>query len=285
MPASKLWPSFERQVELPSAKTSFVEAGEGYPLVLIHGLMAYSFGWRKNIAALARHFRVLALDLAGCGHSGVLRQGTYGVEAWSRQVEEFLDALGLGTVHLLAASAGGAVALDFASRYGDRVGKLALVAPVNPFSRRVVFQSIVYSGIGLPALLLNPLVTRAPRLLPWVFRHRLYFDPARITPETIPGYLEGLRVEVTVPMLRQAICGWSPASMASRLSLVRAPVLLLWGEEDKVVPPSCIPDLVRALPNASVVTIPGAGHLCCEELPEVFSEHVLSFFRKPPGVH
>src|ERR1035437_9273780 len=181
MPASKLWHSCERQVELRSGKTCFVEAGEGFPLVLVHGLMAYSFNWRKNIPALAQHFRVLALDLAGCGHSGVLRQGTYGVEAWSRQLEEFLDALGLSTVHLLATSAGGAVALDFASRCGDRVGKLALVSPVNPFSRRVVKLSKAYARTGLPAFLLNPLVARAPQLLPWVLRHRLYSDPARIT--------------------------------------------------------------------------------------------------------
>src|ERR1019366_4864660 len=139
-------------VELPTGKTCFVEAGQGFPLVLIHGLMSYSFNWRKNIPALAQHFRVLALDLVGCGHSGVLRKGTYGVETWSRQVEEFLDALGLSTVHLLASSAGAAVALDFASRCGDRVGKLALVSPVNPFSRRVVYLSKIYARTELPTL-------------------------------------------------------------------------------------------------------------------------------------
>jgi 4,5:9,10-diseco-3-hydroxy-5,9,17-trioxoandrosta-1(10),2-diene-4-oate hydrolase len=281
-PPSPPWHGFERQIELPSGKTCFAEAGEGFPLVLLHGLMANSFSWRKNIPALARHFRVLALDSAGSGHSGVLSHGVYGVEAWSRQVEEFLDLLGLSAVHLLAASAGGAVALDFAARCGDRVARLALVSPVNPFSRRIVRLAKVYAWTGLPDFLLSPLVARAPRLLPWIFRHRFYSNPARITPETIPGYLEGLRVQVTVPMLRQAICGWSPARMKSDLSRVKAPALLLWGEEDKVVPPACIPALASALPSATVVTIPGAGHLCYEELPEVFNEHVLSFLGKAP---
>lgn len=277
--AQPLWPSPASDIELPSGLTSFVEAGQGFPLVLVHGLLAYSFSWRKNIPDLAQHFRVFALDLAGCGHSGTLKQGTYGVEAWSRQLEEFLDTMGLRTVHLLGTSAGGAVALDFAARCPDRVEKLVLAAPVNPFSRRVVFLAGFYASIGLPSALLNPLVKQAPKILPWLFRHRFYSDPDRITPETVPGYLEGFRQETTALVLRQSICDWKPADMRSTLSRVRMPILLLWGDKDKVNPPSGIPDLVQALPKASVVMISHAGHLCYEEVPEVFNQHVLSFFR------
>lgn len=278
MAVGKLWAASEREIQLPFCKTAFVEAGQGFPVVLVHGLMAYSFAWRKNIPALAEHFRVLALDLAGCGRSGSISQGKYGVEAWSRQLEEVLDALELGTVHLLANSAGGAVAIDLATRCPTRVRKIALVSPVNPFSQRVMLQRKIYGCTGLPNFFMNPLVAKAPRILPWLFRHRLYSDPSRITPETIPGYLEGLRVELTVPMLREAICGWKPERMAEQLSHVAAPVLLLWGEDDKIIPPSCIGALLKAFPNASVVRIPHAGHIFQEELPETFNQHVLSFF-------
>ena len=278
------WRSFASVVNLPSAKTSFVEAGRGFPLVLVHGLLAHSFSWRKNIPDLAEHFRVFALDLAGCGHSGTLRQGTYSVEAWSRQLEEFLDHLGLRSVYLLGTSAGGAVALDFAARCTGRVEKLALVAPVNPFSSRVVFLAGLYATTGLPIALMNRLVKEAPKLLPWLFRHRFYCNPARITPETVPGYLEGFQEEITALVLSQAICCWMPAATRSTLSKVRVPTLLLWGDHDKVIPPSCVPQLAGALPGASIVMISHAGHLCYEELPEVFNQHVLSFFRKSPGL-
>ena len=275
--------SFERQVELSCGQTRYVDFGRGFPLILVHGLMSYSFCWRKNIPVLGQYYRVLALDLLGCGHSGVLTRGTYGIEAWSRQLEEFLDALGLNSVYILATSAGGAVAVDFMSRCGHLVEKLALVSPVNPFSRRAVLLAKAYAWTGLPTFLMNFLLDRAPHLLPWLLRHRYYFDPARITPETIPGYLEGLRKEVTVPMLRQSICTWKPALMADQLTKVKATALLIWGEADKLIPPACIPDLANALRVAGVIRIPEAGHLCYEERPEIFNEKVLSFFQDVDG--
>jgi pimeloyl-ACP methyl ester carboxylesterase len=272
----------EHELDLPCGITCYLEAGRGFPVVLLHGLLGYSFAWRKNIGALAEHFRVLAPDLGGCGHSAPLRDGAHGVEQWSRQLEEFLDALDILRAHVLGTSAGGAVALDFAARRPERVERLVLVAPVNPFSRRVVFLARAYAATGMPTPVMNALCERAPRLYPWLFRHRYYFDPGRITPETIPGYLEGLRVNVTVPMLRQAIRRWKPAAMARQLSGVKAPVLLLWGAEDKLVPVSSIPRLAKALPNSTVVTIRGAGHFVYEELPEAFNEQVIRFLRKPP---
>lgn len=277
-----LWPSLGRQIELPSARTCFVEAGCGFPLVLVHGLMAYSFSWRKNIPALQKHFRVLALDLAGCGHSGPLKEGKHSVETWSRQLEEFLDSLSIDKAHLVAASAGGAVALDFASRCPQRVERMALVAPLTPFCRRAVFIAGMFAATGMPAPLVKRLIEMAPMLAPWLFRHRYYCNPARITPETIPGYLEGLWGEATVPMLREAICEWNPSRCRSQLSRIHSPVLLLWGERDKIVPPSCIPSVLEALPNAAVVTIPQAGHLVYEEFPGAFNDAILRFFQKAP---
>src|SRR3990170_6617139 len=111
-----LWPSYLQHVELPCARTAFVDSGgQRFPLILVHGLMGYSFSWRKNIPALQQHFRVLSVDLAGCGHSGALKRGRYGVEGWSRQLEEFLDAMSIAKAHLVGTSAGGAVTLAFAA--------------------------------------------------------------------------------------------------------------------------------------------------------------------------
>lgn len=282
--AVPLWPSGERQIDLPSARTAFVEAGRGFPVVMIHGLLAYSFSWRKNIPALQKYFRVLALDLAGCGYSGALKSGNYGVEAWSRQLEEFLDATGIGKVHLVATSAGGAVALDFAARRPDRVESMVLAAPATACSRRVVWLARMFACTGMPVPVLNALLKRTPQLLPWLFRHRYYADPARLTPETVPGYLQGLRAENSIPMLRQAISGWKPALLPRQLSGVKAPVLLLWGDQDKIVPPSCIPQLSKLLTNATVATIAGAGHFCYEELPDAFNDAILRFVGKTPAI-
>jgi len=279
-----LWPSLVRRIELPCARTGFVETGCGFPLVLVHGLMGYSFSWRKNIPALEKHFRVLALDLAGCGGSGPLKAGTYSVETWSHQLEEFMDALGVSKAYVVATSAGGAVALDLASRCPERVERMALVAPVTRFCRRADFMAGMLTATGLPAPLLKRLIEMAPVLLPWLFRHRYYFNPGRITPETIPGYLEGLRGGATVPMLQEAISEWNSNRGRSQLSRIQTPLLLLWGEEDKIVPPSCIPSLLEAFRNAALVTIPHAGHLVFEEFSSAFNDAIRKFFQNAPDL-
>jgi pimeloyl-ACP methyl ester carboxylesterase len=278
------WPSCQRAVELSSGTTRFVDAGEGPPLVLIHGLMGYSFCWRKNIPALAKQFRVLALDLAGCGYSDPLRSGGYSTPAWSGQVEEFLDALALPKAHLLGTSAGGTIAVDLAVRRPERVETLVLAAPVNPCSRRVVFLSRLYRASGLPAPLVRFLVDHAARWMPGLFRRRYYADSSRLTPETIPGYLQGLRVEITVRMLRESIRAWQPSRMDAQLRQVTTPTLLVWGDKDKLVPAACIRHLRKALPNAALAMIRGTGHFCHEELPEAFHEAVIQFLRSGPPV-
>jgi pimeloyl-ACP methyl ester carboxylesterase len=273
---------FERRVGLACGETFYLEAGRGRPVVLLHGLMATSFSWRKNISALAAHFHVFALDFAGCGLSGPLLAGQYGVERWSRQLEEFLDFIGAKKVLLIASSAGGAVALDFASRCPGRVEAMILVAPVTPYSRRVMFLARLYSASGMPSPVLRALLRIAPKLVPWLLRHRYYADPRRVNPATIRGYIDGLRNQSTVRMLRESIRAWNPRRQKEQMSRIKSPLLLLWGEDDKLVPASCIPRLIKALPHASLATIPNAGHLLFEEIPESFHEQVLKFFGKAP---
>ncbi|MBI2817990.1 MAG: alpha/beta hydrolase [Acidobacteria bacterium] len=279
-----LWPSYRQQVELPCARTAYVDSGgQGFPVVLVHGLMGYSFSWRKNIPALQRYFRVVGLDLAGCGHSGALNSGRYGVEAWSQQLEQFLDALGIAKAHLVGTSAGGAVTLAFAARCADRVERIALVAPVTPFSSRVRLLARIYSMTGMPVSVLRILVAQAPQFMPWVIRHRYYADAARITPETIPGYLQALGPE-TVPLLRQAIMDWKPSRVVPTLRQIKAPILLIWGDQDKIVPAGCVPQILKSLPNASALSMAGAGHLCYEELPEEFNAALINFLVRPPAI-
>ncbi|MBI4461215.1 MAG: alpha/beta hydrolase [Acidobacteria bacterium] len=271
------WPSCDCSLDLEAGNTHYVEAGTGFPVVLIHGLLGYSFCWRKNITELAKHFHVFALDLAGCGYSGEIRQGSYGVAAWSEQVRQFLDAMKIEKAHLVGTSAGGAVAVDFASGYPERVGRIVLVAPVNPFSRRVASLARIYRSFGPPLLLVRWLMRAIPHLLPWFFRHRYYADFSRLTPETIPGYRQGLRGEISAQMLRHSIRNWQAASMETQLASIANPTLLVWGDQDKLVPPDCASSLSSALSNARAVTISGAGHFCYEELPEEFNREVIQF--------
>src|ERR1019366_6850706 len=147
---------------------------------------------------------------------------------------------------------------------------MILVAPVTPYSPRVMFLARLYSGSGMPSPVLRALLRIAPKLVPWLLRHRYYADPRQVTSAAIQGYIDGLRNESTVRMLRESIRGWNPRRQKERMSRIKTPLLLLWGEDDKLVPASCIPQLMKALPHATCATIPNAGHLLFEETPESF---------------
>src|SRR5450759_134483 len=98
---------------------------------------------------------------------------------------------------------------------------------------------------------LRALLRIAPKFVPWLLRHRYYADPRQVTPADIQGYIDGLRNASTVRMLRETIRGWNPRRQKEQISRLRTPLLLLWGEDDKLVPVSCIPCLMQALPHAT----------------------------------
>ena len=111
------------------------------PLVLIHGLLGYSFSWRHNFEELAHAREAYAVDLLGIGYSDRPRRGSVdlGLHATAERLLEWLQALGLRNVDLLGTSHGGAVAMMMAALErengsGTAIGRLVLAAPANPWS-------------------------------------------------------------------------------------------------------------------------------------------------------
>src|SRR5205085_8913382 len=102
-----------------------VEAGTGDPLVLVHGFAGSTFDWEESMMpALAASHRVIAFDLLGMGFSDRPEGFAYGHDAWSRQVVDILDALGLPRATIVAHSLGGAVVSIVAGEHAERVAKL-----------------------------------------------------------------------------------------------------------------------------------------------------------------
>jgi len=143
----------EHWLELPGGRMRYLKAGSGPALILIHGLMGYSFSWRFTIPALAPHATVYAIDNLGAGLSTANDDMDCTVRATAERVLQFADALGIKDFDLLGTSHGGAVAIMVAAVCAERnvVGlnhlernhveqndtrlqRLVLVAPVNPWS-------------------------------------------------------------------------------------------------------------------------------------------------------
>ena len=145
--------------DLDGLQLHYVEEGQGPATVLIHGLGGFAESWRHNVPELARHGRVIALDLPGSGRSGKPRRA-YALGFLAQALDRLLHTLGVDRVHLVGHSLGGAVAARYTLDHPGRVERLALLGAAVPgFDLR---PSWVYRTLSLPGLgeILSSLITR-----------------------------------------------------------------------------------------------------------------------------
>ncbi len=276
----------ERWVELPAGRMRYLFASGDHPqlassqppLLLIHGLLGYSFSWRLNIAELARHFRVYAPDLLGAGFSQRPQRLDCSLPASATRLLQFMDALGLDSADVIGTSRGGAVAALLAEQAPHRVRRLVLAAPVNPWSQHGrLLIGLLSTRLG--AVLFERL---APLLRPWYgyFLRRMYGDPRRIPPGTLQGYTRPLRIPGTLRCLLGIVASWRKDMERVRRAYQRTgnhPVLLLWGERDSAVLSESARELQRRIEGSQLVLLPTVGHLPYEEVPDEFNRIVLKF--------
>jgi len=145
--------------DLDGLQLHYVDEGQGPATILIHGLGGFAESWRHNVPELARHGRVIALDLPGSGRSGKPRRA-YTLEFLAQALDRLLHTLGVDRVHLVGHSLGGAVAARYTLDHPGRVERLALLGAAVPgFDLR---PSWVYRTLSLPGLgeILSRLITR-----------------------------------------------------------------------------------------------------------------------------
>jgi len=233
------------QVQLSSGLIHYHILGAGPPLVLLHGLSGSGRWWNKNKAALARHFTVYMLDLFGFGSSRgqrfALAEAAYGLLEW-------LDHLRLPQVSLVGHSMGGYITIDLAARFPGRIHKIVLVdALALPMDR-----STLRSVFGL---------AHALRFMPFNFLPVLVGDAFQAGPGTL------------LPAGREVLA----ADISSELARIQSPSLIVWGENDTLLPVSLGKLLHRRLPGSQFILISRAGHNPMWDQPEQFNQAVLKF--------
>ncbi len=114
-------------------------AGSGPPLLLIHGFLGYSFSWRFNVAPLAQYFSVYAMDLPGCGFSQRTQDPECTLAGDAERIVRFMDHLGIQDADVVGSSRGGGLSIVLGALLAkqnmlDRIRRLVLVSPINPWS-------------------------------------------------------------------------------------------------------------------------------------------------------
>jgi pimeloyl-ACP methyl ester carboxylesterase len=265
-------------ITLEGARMRYLRAGSGPPLILLHGLLGYSFSWRYAIPALAERSTVYAVDMLGVGFSDRPSGLDCCLHSSAKRLLGFMDAAGLPSCNLLGTSHGGAVAMMAAGLAPERIDKLILVAPVNPWSLRgsQMAAFLSHSTVAPIFLQLAPLMGffHGPLL------RRLFGDPKRIRPGTLEGYSAPFRLPGTFRYGVSVLRSWTRdlSQLEEALPRIRhIPALLIWGSEDRAVDPRSGDQLLKALDRARLVTFEGVGHLPYEEEPERFNQMVLDY--------
>lgn len=262
-------------VDVHGQRVHFVDVGSGPALVLLHGWSGSTFSMRRTIPDFSGQYRVVAIDLPGYGFSSRDESADYSTPAQAATLLALLEHLGIGRATVLGHSMGGGVAMRLALDAPDRVDRLILVSTVTRREER----RARFGGALRPLL---PLVSRAllrRNVIARVLRGMVH-DPALITPEMIDGYLRPLRVkghvrsQMKATSDRQLDVGFDP-------HMITQPTLLLWGEHDRVIPPSAGLALAEELPNARFALIRSAGHLSLEEQPAECVKLIRQFLEHP----
>ena len=271
-------------MDLDGARMRYLRAGSGRPLILLHGLLAYSFSWRYTLPVLAPYASLYAPDMLGAGFSDRPQGLDHSMRGTAHRVLKFADQLGLSSFDLLGTSRGGAVAMAVAAECVAanhcRLRKLVLVCPVNPYSPHgkllAPFFATPFGAAGL-----RWATEHLPSVFPF-FHGRLYADRNKI-PE---GSMEGYRAP-------QALPGWVDHGLSivqtwrSDLKELEAllpklrgiPTLLMWGDKDPAVYVSSMEPLAKHFSHVQTVVFPGVGHLPYEECPDEFNRELIRFLK------
>jgi pimeloyl-ACP methyl ester carboxylesterase len=274
-------------MDIEGSRMRYLRAGSGPALILVHGLLGYSFSWRYTMPALAPYATVYAPDMMGAGFSDRPAGLDHSMRGTARRLLRFISGLGaepgISSFDLLGTSHGGAVAMMAAAEcLGGNTGlhlrRLVLVAPVNPYSahgRRLA----PFVGSRLGAALFR--LTSAHMRFSYPYWHaRMYGDRRRIPPGTLEGYMAPLAKPGLFEHALSIVRTWTQDLReleATLPKLARVPTLLMWGSKDFAVYASSAAPLAKYFPNSRTIIFPGIGHLPYEECPEDFNRALIEF--------
>ncbi len=231
-------------------------------LILIHGFGSSLETWDAWSEALSADHRVVRFDLPGFGLTGADPAGDYSDERTLAVIAALMDQLGLPRATLVGNSLGGRIAWMFAAQQPARVDRLVLISPDGFAS-----HGFAYGKRAEVPFLLRLLPYTLPRALLRSTLAAAYADPSRLTEATVTRY----RDMMLAPGVRTAIIRRTGQTMlqdpAPLLRRIGAPTLLLWGEEDAMIPFGNAADYQRDLPHATLAPLPGLGHVPFEEAP------------------
>lgn len=267
-------------VTVDGKKVHYIEKGSGAPVILIHGFLYSTVMWKNNIDALAKKFKVYAIDLWGWGYSERLQPDEYSFEKYARQVIGFMDAMKIDKASLVGQSMGGGISVFVAATYPDRVNKLILIDPaVIPYPTTTIgkIYQLPYVGEFLNAIPGDALMSQNIRTI-W------FYDGAKADDAYIQEVLRPMRIKGSehgmMRILRNVLKEPYMEPQAKQLAKIGKPILIIHGRQDKAVPMDRSEKLRDLWKGSELVIFDKAGHSPHEEYPDKFNALAAEFLSK-----
>ncbi|HYR92353.1 MAG TPA: alpha/beta hydrolase [Terriglobia bacterium] len=248
---------------------------DGRPLVLIHGSNASLFTWEPWAKRLGDTFRVISVDMPGHGLTGAVPDRDYSQEGMVKFVGEVADALGLQRFAIGGNSMGGRIAARFAQLHPDRVTHLVLVDAGGLPSKRVDSSGLVLRLARTP-ILNRVLLYITPRSLVVDGLNEAILHRDIITDEMINSYWDFVRMEGTRNATITRI-NTRDKSIKDHIGDIKALTLILWGEEDQVIPIDAGHEFHATIPGSKLIVYPRTGHIPQEEVADASAADVRAF--------
>ena len=270
------WRDHLRAARVRDTDVNYVEMGaqrdEGEPpLVFVHGLSGSWQNWLENIPHFARSRRVVALDLPGFGASPVPGWEPT-IEAYGELLSDFCDGLGIGRCELVGNSMGGFIAAEIAISDPDRVESLVLVSAAGISHARMARAPATTAARFAAAAAPYAFKYQEQALTRPVLRHYalrgVFYKPTALRPEIV---WENLHAGINAPGMLAAVEGLVGYDFTDRLPEIEVPTLIVWGRQDRVVPPADGEEFERLIPNSRRVVFDRCGHVPQIEKPARFN--------------
>ncbi|HWT93148.1 MAG TPA: alpha/beta hydrolase [Solirubrobacteraceae bacterium] len=279
------WSTHQKWVWVEGRPANVIELGEGPPLVFVHGLSGSWQNWLEQLPVFARTHRVIAMDLPGFGESPMPREKIT-ISGYGRWLDALLDALSIQGATIVGNSMGGFIAAETAIKFPHRVERMVLVSAAGltiehqrddrilrflEVTENLAQFSMQHLMARSSALVRRPRSRRA--MLKIVAKDASKLDP-RLAAEQIkgtgkPGFVPALDALTSYPI-------------RDRLSDIKCPTLIVWGEDDFLVPVKDAYEFDRLIPNSRLIVWEDTGHVSMLERPDDFNRELTDFLADQP---
>ena len=260
-------------VQVGDHRVAYSEGGKGEPLVLVHGFGASADSWNRMAARLSKRYRVIIPDLPGWGESTRIESESYAYPQQIERLHQFLGQLGMRRFHLMGHSMGGFIASAYAAQYPDEVITVGLIAPHGMAEPEP--SELARSVAAGDNWLVASTEPEFERLLNNVFAKRPYM-PRPVLRLLAEHAIRNSAKSATIFTAMQS----NEPPLQARLPQIKAPALIIWGGQDRVLHVSSARLFQQGIANSELLLLPGSGHMPLLENSRQCADAWLSFQEK-----